>query len=196
MLHKSFILTLSLCLVFFATSLSAKSEMTLPVSADTTTVIGVTDSLAAALQGAFVDTTAVEKVRDRGFDASRYKMLKRYTPKDHHVFKNEYFSDNTFYSVRAATQKLGAVDYPFGLVAGFSFGKWLHEDHALRLNLSFGHWYDNFNGYDTYHYTFDELSKSLIRDNFEQPACVNCPSNPKNGGSGICFCTLGQQAIY
>lgn len=148
MLHKSFILTLSLCLVFFATSLSAKSEMTLPVSADTTTVIGVTDSLAAALQGAFVDTTAVEKVRDRGFDASRYKMLKRYTPKDHHVFKNEYFSDNTFYSVRAATQKLGAVDYPFGLVAGFSFGKWLHEDHALRLNLSFGHWYDNFNGYD------------------------------------------------
>jgi hypothetical protein len=27
---------------------------------------------------------------------------------------------------------------------------------------------------------------------FEQSACVNCPSNPKNGGSGICFCTLGQ----
>lgn len=27
---------------------------------------------------------------------------------------------------------------------------------------------------------------------FEQPACVNCSNNPKNGGSGICFCTLGQ----
>ena len=54
---------------------------------------------------------------------------------------------------------------------------------------------DNFNGYDTYPYTFDELSKSLIKDNFEQPACINCPRNPKNGGSGICFCTLGQMQI-
>ena len=31
---------------------------------------------------------------------------------------------------------------------------------------------------------------------FEQPACINCPSNPKNGGDGICFCTLGQQITY
>ena len=31
--------------------------------------------------------------------------------------------------------------------------------------------------------------------NFDQLACINCPSNPKNGGDGICFCTLGQQAI-
>lgn len=31
---------------------------------------------------------------------------------------------------------------------------------------------------------------------FEQSACINCQSNPKNGGDGICFCTLGQQAIY
>ena len=27
---------------------------------------------------------------------------------------------------------------------------------------------------------------------FEQSACVNCSNNPKNGGSGVCFCTLGQ----
>ncbi len=147
MLRKvSFILASFLCLSFFGTSLSAQSETAPSVSSDTTAIIGVTDSLAAALQGAFVDTTAVEKVRDRGFDATRYKMMKRYTPKDHHAFKNEFFSDNTFYSVRAATQKLGTVDYPFGLVAGFSFGKWLHEDHALRLNISLGHWSDNFNG--------------------------------------------------
>ena len=26
---------------------------------------------------------------------------------------------------------------------------------------------------------------------FEQSACVNCSNNPKNGGSGICHCTLG-----
>lgn len=27
---------------------------------------------------------------------------------------------------------------------------------------------------------------------FEQSACINCSNNPKNGGSGICHCTLGQ----
>ena len=32
--------------------------------------------------------------------------------------------------------------------------------------------------------------------NFVQPACINCHSNPKNGGDGICFCTLGQMTIY
>lgn len=48
----------------------------------------------------------------------------------------------------------------------------------------------------TYISMFDELCKSLIRDNFSNEACVNCPSNPKNGGTGVCFCTLGQQAIY
>lgn len=28
--------------------------------------------------------------------------------------------------------------------------------------------------------------------NFNNQPCENCPSNPKNGGDGICFCTLGQ----
>lgn len=31
---------------------------------------------------------------------------------------------------------------------------------------------------------------------FGTKACENCPSNPKNGGDGICFCTLGQNIIY
>ena len=31
---------------------------------------------------------------------------------------------------------------------------------------------------------------------FGMEACENCPSNPKNGGDGICFCTLGQNIIY
>lgn len=54
---------------------------------------------------------------------------------------------------------------------------------------------ENSNLNDNYISTFDELSKSLIRDNFSNEACVNCPSNPKNGGTGICFCTLGQAQI-
>ena len=31
---------------------------------------------------------------------------------------------------------------------------------------------------------------------FGREACENCPSNPKNGGDGICFCTLGQNIVY
>lgn len=31
--------------------------------------------------------------------------------------------------------------------------------------------------------------------NFDNQPCINCPSNPKNGGSGICHCTLGQMNI-
>lgn len=38
------------------------------------------------------------------------------------------------------------------------------------------------------------LEDSLI-GSFEQSACANCSNNPKNGGSGICHCTLGLPKI-
>ena len=31
---------------------------------------------------------------------------------------------------------------------------------------------------------------------FGREACQNCPSNPKNGGDGVCFCILGQNIVY
>lgn len=41
--------------------------------------------------------------------------------------------------------------------------------------------------------------KGFFGDNmyepFHHPACLNCHSNPKNGGDGICFCTLGQMNV-
>lgn len=41
---------------------------------------------------------------------------------------------------------------------------------------------------------FKDLENPFV-SNFEQSACVNCSNNPKNGGSGVCFCTLGQMNI-
>ncbi len=41
-----------------------------------------------------------------------------------------------------------------------------------------------------------KIMKENTISNFMQPTCINCPSNPKNGGDGICFCTLGQMTIY
>lgn len=40
-----------------------------------------------------------------------------------------------------------------------------------------------------------EFNGMFINDSFEKSPCDNCSNNPKNGGSGMCFCTLGQQNI-
>lgn len=53
-------------------------------------------------------------------------------------------------------------------------------------------------GGNSYHDDNISLSNrdyALPISNFSQSACLNCPSNPKNGGDGICFCTLGQMNI-
>jgi calcineurin-like phosphoesterase family protein len=34
------------------------------------------------------------------------------------------------------------------------------------------------------------------REDFSNLVCDSCSNNPKNGGNGICFCTLGSQTIY
>lgn len=41
----------------------------------------------------------------------------------------------------------------------------------------------------------DKLINGSLMGEFEQSACVNCPNNIKNGGSGICHCILGQMQI-
>ena len=41
----------------------------------------------------------------------------------------------------------------------------------------------------------DKFVKESMVGNFEHPSCVNCPNNIKNGGSGICYCILGQMQI-
>lgn len=48
-------------------------------------------------------------------------------------------------------------------------------------------WNGTLTGWDS---TNLETSSTITA--FGMKACENCPSNPKNGGDGICFCTLGQ----
>ena len=45
-----------------------------------------------------------------------------------------------------------------------------------------------------YNSDFD-LVDLLNNATFEQSTCINCPNNPKNGGSGNCNCTLGLPKI-
>lgn len=43
--------------------------------------------------------------------------------------------------------------------------------------------------------TINYLDYSHI-NNYKQSPCDGCSNNPKNGGSGICHCTLGQSEIW
>ena len=40
------------------------------------------------------------------------------------------------------------------------------------------------------------ISSPPENNNFSNEACDGCSNNPKNGGSGICSCMLGQSLIY
>lgn len=51
----------------------------------------------------------------------------------------------------------------------------------------------NFNEYNTW-WPYQNSNTLTFTD--IPPACRNCPNHPSNGGSGICFCTLGQQTFY
>ena len=63
---------------------------------------------------------------------------------------------------------------------------------------------ENCSRYQMYHRTnFNEYNHWWPYQNFNTltftdipPACRNCPNHPSNDGSGICFCTLGQQTFY
>lgn len=119
-----------------------------PVRVDTTSVedtVQLSDEeIMKMLASPQADT--VKKVVDRGFDVSRMVNARRQRAADFTVFRKEPFMANTFASVGVNTTKLLSEDYSFGLMGKVSFGKWVHQDHAVRLGLSYGKWQDNFDG--------------------------------------------------
>ena len=88
----------------------------------------------------------VKKVIDRGFDVSRMVNSRRQRAQDYTTFSSKPFLSNTFASARLTTSKILTEDYGYGLSAGASFGKWLHQDHAVRLGASAGQWQENHTG--------------------------------------------------
>lgn len=58
------------------------------------------------------------------------------------------------------------------------FIKYVKENYDMYLTVKPSETPDN----------FDKLF-------FTNDSCKNCSNNPKNGGSGICCCTLGSQVI-
>ena len=48
--------------------------------------------------------------------------------------------------------------------------------------------------YEKYNIDPDVINDA-IHTMWEPPACKHCSNNPRNGGSGICHCTLGTPTI-
>lgn len=100
---------------------------------------GQTDTLAVSP----ADTSSVSPAdsassEDRGFDALKYTLQKRYIYRGKD-FKSEKFTDNTFLSLHAGTEQFvpfGNSTYAWGLAARLSYGKWIDKYNALRLSLA------------------------------------------------------------
>ena len=120
-------------------------------------ILAAADSLAAAETAEISDdeilmmlatpqADTVKKVIDKGYNVSRHINAKRQRSEDYTEFSVKPAFANTFISARLSTMKLLSKDYGFGNVGGLTFGKWVHEDHAVRLDFGAGMWQDNFDG--------------------------------------------------
>lgn len=132
-----------------AASLLAVS-VRLSAMADSTVVANVEPAVAAF---ANADTAAVpaadsaavqpqsEEKEDKGFDALKYTLQKRYVSRGQ-PFKSTGFFDNTFLSFHGGSEQLvpfGNSSLSWGLAAKLSFGKWIDRYNAVRLSLACEH---------------------------------------------------------
>ena len=86
----------------------------------------------------------VVRQKSKGVDVSKLVNAKRMRPVDEVVFEASPFMKNTFFSLGMSMQALELKNHSLGLAGELSFGKWLHEDHALRAQLRLGKWNDNY----------------------------------------------------
>ena len=145
-----YILALTSAVLLSAAAYAAPAHRDFFMNAADTVEVAQSDSLSDADILKMISSqqpvdTMPQKV-DKGRDVSIYINARRQRTADFTPFVSEKFSDNTFVSLRASSLKIATPDYSFGTVGGLSYGKWLHPDHALRLNLDYGMWHDNFDG--------------------------------------------------
>lgn len=144
MMRKSGILyAVAACLTLF---LSVSVDASAIAVRDTVAVADTSDAFADSLYNQMFsqkrDTVIV--IKDKGYDAGRYVNIRRQRAADYTQFTNKPFWSNTFVSATAKMSKMMSDDYSHCLMGGASIGKWLHQDHAVRLDLSLGRYQDNF----------------------------------------------------
>lgn len=71
----------------------------------------------------------------------------------------------------------------------------LTEDEAYALYLELDKKYHNKDAINEITKKFLESMRTDDLKAFTNVACIMCSNNPKNGGSGICLCTLGLNVV-
>ena len=87
---------------------------------------------------------AAQTPPDRGFDAGRYSMQKRYRPANAREFVSERFQDNIFLSGALGGYYSFRGNYGSGTQLFLSAGKWFNAFNAARLSLGLGGYTDNY----------------------------------------------------
>ena len=73
--------------------------------------------------------------------------------------------------------------------------RYINSDKYIRNTL------DNYKNYLEYYndnktFEIPPITYQPSTTGYEANPCISCPNNPKNGGSGICNCILGNPTIY
>lgn len=141
-LLKIFVVSASLLTV--SLSLSAKADSTVVANAEpAAAVLAKADTAAVPSAVPAADSAAVQsqseaKEEDKGFDALKYTLQKRYINRGL-PFKSSGFFDNTFLSFHGGSEQLvpfGNSSLSWGLAAKLSFGKWIDRYNAVRFSLA------------------------------------------------------------
>lgn len=135
---------ISICFFVLFSCLGAVAQTDADATAPADTLLSAEDVM--KMLSAPKDTAS--KVIDRGHDISHLVNVRRQRSKDYTPFSSTSFFSNSFVSARYTTIGLltHEADYSVGLAGGLSFGKWLHEDHAVRLTATIGKWKENYKG--------------------------------------------------
>ena len=126
-------------LLFSCAALSAQDSTALDAGADT------------------VSRTAPSDSTDKGFDALRYSLQKRYIYRGEPFVKNR-FTDNTFLSFQAGSEQFvpfGNSTFGWGLAMKLSYGKWIDAYNAVRVSLAAERHFRNVNRAHIWNVGFD-----------------------------------------
>lgn len=115
---------------------------------------------------------------------------------------NSFYSDNKYTLIGSKyDEKIVNTDYTEAIntlattVSNY-YGNTINATEAMEAFAKYVEEYSNKLSEGLEEYNDNLIKHNLFKDfEIEQPACKNCPSNPKNGGDGICFCTLGQMHV-
>ena len=120
---------------------------------------------------------------------------------------NSFYLDNKYALIGSKyDEKIVNTDYTeemnsLATTVSNYYGNTINAVEAMEAFAKTVEEYSNKLGESLEEYNDNIIKHNLFKDfeieqsAFKQSACENCSNNPKNGGSGICHCILGQMQV-